>query len=115
MVNRSVWYDGKSFTLLDREFNTYIQVPAPDSIDAVLDEIEERLGIVVPLSEMLSENVYRVLTQQIRRASYLGLHQVRAAVRRLAAVAAASFRRRCARQRAHLALGPRGLSLEPCH
>ena len=77
LVNRSVWYDGKSFTLLDREFNTYIQVPAPDSIDAVLDEIEERLGIVVPLSEMLSENVYRVLTQQIRRASYLGLHQVR--------------------------------------
>jgi len=63
LVNRSVWYDG--------------QVPAPDSIDAVLDEIEERLGIVVPLSEMLSENVYRVLTQQIRRASYLGLHQVR--------------------------------------
>ncbi len=77
LVNRSVWYNGKSFTLLDREFNTYIQVPAPDNIDALLDEIEEGLGIVVPLSEMLSENVYRVLTQQIRQASYLGLHQVR--------------------------------------
>ncbi len=77
LLNRDVWYDGKTFTLLDREVNTYIQVPAPENIDALLDEIEEVLGIVVPLSEMLSENVYRALTQQVRQASYLGLHQVR--------------------------------------
>ncbi len=37
LVNRSVWYDGKSFTLLDHEFNSYIQSPGPDSIDALLD------------------------------------------------------------------------------
>ena len=77
LVNRSFWYDGESFTMLDGEFNTYLQVPAPDNIDALLDEIAERLEIIVPLSDMLSENVYQVLTQQIRQASYLGLHQVR--------------------------------------
>ncbi len=77
LVNRSVWYDGKSFTLLDREFNTYIQVPAPNSIDAVLDQIEEQLEVVIPLGEVLSEDVYQALTPQIRQAQYLGLHQVR--------------------------------------
>ncbi len=77
LVNRSVWYDGKSFTLLDREFNTYIQVPAPNSIDALLDEIEEQLEVVIPLGEVLSEDVYQALTPQIRQAQYLGLHQVR--------------------------------------
>ncbi len=77
LVNRSVWYDGKSFTLLDREFNTYIQVPAPGSIDALLDQMEAQLEVVVPLGEMLSEDVYQALTPQIRQARYLGLHQVR--------------------------------------
>ncbi len=77
LVNRSVWYDGKSFTLLDREFNTYIQVPAPNSIDALLDQIEAQLEVVIPLGEVLSEDVYQALTPQIRQAEYLGLHQVR--------------------------------------
>ncbi len=77
LVNRSVWYDGKSFTLLDREFNTYIQVPAPGSIDALLDQIEAQLEVVIPLGEVLSEDVYQALTPQIRQARYLGLHQVR--------------------------------------
>ena len=77
LVNRSVWYDGKSFTLLDREFNTYIQVPAPNSIDALLDQIEEQLEVVIPLGEVLSEDVYQALTPQIRQAEHLGLHQVR--------------------------------------
>ncbi|MCZ6767730.1 MAG: DUF2092 domain-containing protein [Acidobacteria bacterium] len=48
LVNRSFWYDSRNFTLLDREFNTFLQVPAPDTIDALLDEIEERLNMVVP-------------------------------------------------------------------
>ncbi len=77
LVNRSFWYDGASFTLLDREFNTYIQSPAPENIDALLDKIEESLEVVIPLGEMLSEDVYQALTPQIRQAAYLGLHQVR--------------------------------------
>ncbi len=76
LVNRSVWYDGKSFTLLDREFNSYIQAPAPDNIDALLDQLEAQLEVVVPLGEILSEDVYQTLKPQIRQARYLGLHQV---------------------------------------
>ena len=77
LVNRSLWYDSRRFTLLDREFNTFMQIPVPDTIDALLDEIEERMEVVVPLAEMLSEDVYQALTSQIRQATYLGLHQVR--------------------------------------
>ena len=77
LVNRAFWYDSRRFTLLDREFNTFLQVSAPDSIDALLDDIEERLEVVIPLGEMLSEDVYQALTPQIRQATYLGLHQVR--------------------------------------
>ncbi len=77
LVNRSFWYNGESFTLLDREFNTFLQVPAPDTIDTLLDEIEEQLEVVIPLGEMLSEDIYQALTPRIRQATYLGLHQVR--------------------------------------
>jgi len=76
LVNRSVWYDGKSFTLLDHAFNSYIQAPAPDSIDALLDQLEAQLEVVVPLGEILSEDVYQTLKPQIPQARYLGLHQV---------------------------------------
>ena len=77
LVNRSFWFDGRSFTLLDREYNTYLQTPAPDTIDNLLDAIEEQLEVVVPLGEMLSQNVYQALTPLIQEATYLGLHQVR--------------------------------------
>ena len=77
LLNRAFWYDGESLALLDREFDTYLQAPAPDTIDALLDKLEKDFGMVVPLSEMLSEHIYQTLTRQIGQASYLGLHQVR--------------------------------------
>jgi hypothetical protein len=76
LVNRSFWYDGRSFTLLDREFNTYLPVPAPDTISDLFDAIAEQLEVVVPLGEMVSGDAYQAVTPLIQEATYLGLHQV---------------------------------------
>jgi hypothetical protein len=80
LFNRAFWYDGKSFSLLDRQFNSYFEVSAPENIDALLDHIEERLDLVVPLGEMLSRDIYQTLTKSIENATYVGLHQVRGVV-----------------------------------
>ncbi len=77
LLNRAFWYDGKSFTLLDREYNSYFQGPAPDSIDSLLDRIAEQFEVVLPLGEMLSQDIYKTVTERILYAEYVGLHQVR--------------------------------------
>ena len=77
LFDRAFWYDGKSFTLLDREHNSYFQSQAPETIDALLDDIAERFQVVLPLGEILSEDIYKNLTQRIQIANYAGLHQVR--------------------------------------
>jgi hypothetical protein len=51
--NRSINYDGKSITLLDRVQNFYGSIPAPGTLDAALDIACERFGITMPLEGRL--------------------------------------------------------------
>jgi hypothetical protein len=48
---RSIWYDGKSLTVLDREKNLYGVVDAPATIDQTLDMAAEEYGVTVPLAD----------------------------------------------------------------
>lgn len=44
-MDRSVWYDGKTLSLLDKQHNVYAVNQAPDTIDAMLDYVAEELMI----------------------------------------------------------------------
>ena len=77
LLNRAFWYDGKSFSLLDREHNSYFRTQAPGTIDALLDDLAKRFEVVLPLAELLSEDIYSTLTRHVDDARYMGLHQVR--------------------------------------
>jgi hypothetical protein len=74
-LNRAAWYDGKTATLLDKAHNTYGQIEVPPTIDAALDYMAERYGIVAPLEDLLYSDPYEVLTESVLYGRYQGLHR----------------------------------------
>ena len=75
-VNRSAWFDGKRFSLLDKEHNVYGSSEFSGTIDQLLDRLDEQFEVVIPLGELISENLLAQLTERLRGASYVGLHKV---------------------------------------
>jgi hypothetical protein len=74
-LNRSVWFDGKTFALLDKRTNTYATVPVGGSIDTALDLLADRYGVSVPLADLLYADPYAVLSETVTYSRYLGLHR----------------------------------------
>jgi hypothetical protein len=70
--SRGFWYDGKSLTLLDRVHNLYGSVPAPDTIDKVLDAANDQFGINLPLEDLLVSDPYTSATAAIKGGAYFG-------------------------------------------
>jgi hypothetical protein len=75
IVNRSTWYDGHQFSVLDRDTNRYLSTDGPDTIDGVLDKIAHDYGIAIPLSDFVYANPYEALSEGVQRGQYLGLHR----------------------------------------
>lgn len=71
-----VWYDGSTFTMLNKVNNFYAQWPAPGDIDGLLDKVEEKLGVRVPLSTLFHNDPYKYMGDGILEGSYAGLHLV---------------------------------------
>jgi len=73
-LNRAVVYDGHTLSTLDKARNVYFTVQAPATIDSTLDAIEEKLGLVVPLSDFLYADPYAVLMEGVLYGEYRGIH-----------------------------------------
>ena len=70
---RTILYDGKTLTVFDPDMNMYVQVPAPDTIDATLDKLDER-GVAVPLEDLMSSEPCDWLDEDIWDGFYGGRH-----------------------------------------
>jgi hypothetical protein len=66
------WYDGKTFTHLDTETNTYAVWPAPPTTDEMLAKIKEALGFLPPLSILMRNTVGDDMYAKLRTGLYLG-------------------------------------------
>lgn len=74
-VNRTVWYDGKTVSALDKEQNVWTAAEVPPTVDAALDAVFERTGMVIPLADFLYTDVYDRLMSSVQRGVYLGIHE----------------------------------------
>jgi hypothetical protein len=74
--NGSFWFDGQTFTALDREQNVWASGTVPPTIDAALDWVFDQTGTVVPLADFLYADGYDRLMGQVQRGVYLGIHDV---------------------------------------
>jgi hypothetical protein len=74
-VNRSFWYDGKTFAALDKEQNVWASGEVPATVDEALDWVYEQTGTVVPLRDFVYADSYTRLMQDVQRGVYLGIHE----------------------------------------
>ncbi len=54
-------YDGANFTVSDRARKVYGQMPAPGTIDQLVDSIRDKSGIEAPGADLLLANSYAAL------------------------------------------------------
>jgi len=73
-LSRSVWFDGQTFSIFDRTQNVYAGIPMPGSIDTALDTLADKYGVSVPLADLLYNDPYALLTEDVTYSRYLGLH-----------------------------------------
>ncbi len=72
LTNRTLWKDGSTLTVLDRDENVYASIPAPGTIDETIDMLLEKYGMSVPAADLLSANPYDALTQGCDEVFYVG-------------------------------------------
>jgi len=70
--SREFWYDGKSFTLLDRNKNLYSTAEAEPTIDGTLEEIMSKYGYTPALSDFLYSDPYKTLMENVLSGFYVG-------------------------------------------
>jgi len=58
LINERIWYDGKTFILMDLWNHEYVKVEVPPRIDEALDFMAREYGIASPVSDVLYSDVY---------------------------------------------------------
>ncbi|HEY2584213.1 MAG TPA: DUF2092 domain-containing protein [Tepidisphaeraceae bacterium] len=69
---RSIWYDGKTLTVLDRETNLYGTVDAPATIDQMVDMAATEYGITIPLEDLAVSDPYASAMKHVTAGGYFG-------------------------------------------
>ena len=75
-INRSVWYDGKTVSVLDDAQNVYVRMDVPPTSTGPWTRPSDRTGMVIPLADFLYSDVYDRLMGSVERGVYLGIHDV---------------------------------------
>jgi hypothetical protein len=72
IVDQTMYYDGKSLTLYNPSTQHYATVPAPATLDAMLDLAYERLDLVAPGADLIDTRAYEQLMLDVQSGMYLG-------------------------------------------
>lgn len=72
LVDQVFYYDGASLTLFNPSENYYATVPAPGTLEEMLDFAREKLDIVAPASDLVYKNAYEILTQEVTSGFVVG-------------------------------------------
>jgi len=75
-AQRSLYYDGKQVTVLDRAQAVYATAEKTGDVDAILRFAEEQLGIPVPLGELLSSELGERLDEDLVFAAVVGAETI---------------------------------------
>ncbi|WPU63506.1 DUF2092 domain-containing protein [Peredibacter starrii] len=69
---RQYYYDGTSMTIYDPKSKFYGQIAAPETIDELMEEIEENYKIILPLEDLFDWGTDKAPTDKISMATYIG-------------------------------------------
>lgn len=69
---REFFYDGKTFTIWGPRNKLYATFPAPATLREMIDRVEERYGLVLPLADLFRWGTDPAAREKIRGAIYVG-------------------------------------------
>jgi hypothetical protein len=72
LVDQVFYYDGKSLTLHNPGEKVYATVPAPGTLEEMLDFARESLDIVAPGGDFIYRNAFEILMQDVKTAYVVG-------------------------------------------
>lgn len=70
------YYDGKSFTLYTPDLNYYSTKAAPNNLDAVLAQVEEKYGITIPMSNLAASDTCADMKANVQQTIFVGVDMV---------------------------------------
>jgi hypothetical protein len=74
--HQQLFYDGKQITLYSKEVNYYATTMAPDNIESALNHAEESFGLVAPAADLIYQNAYNILMEDVQSGGYVGLSTI---------------------------------------
>lgn len=75
-----LWYDGATATLLSLNAQAYARAAVPGDLEDLFEALEERLGVEIPLRDLLARDPFAVLTGIPTTGSYIGRSVVNSAL-----------------------------------
>lgn len=72
VVGQSFFYDGKSLTLFNPDDGYFATVPAPTTIDAMLDFARDSLDVIAPAGDLITTDAYARLMADTRAGFVVG-------------------------------------------
>lgn len=72
LVDQIFYYDGESLTLHNPAGNYYAAIAAPGTLEEMLDFARERLDVVAPAADLLYQNAYDILMQEVTSGFVVG-------------------------------------------
>ncbi|MDF7799697.1 DUF2092 domain-containing protein [Pontiellaceae bacterium B1224] len=73
---RTIWMDGKTLTVLDRNSNVYAQLPMVGTIDQSIDLLQKKYNMGMPGADLLTGNLYATMTENCSAVDYIGVGYV---------------------------------------
>ncbi len=73
IVDQAFFYDGKTLTLYNPGTRHYATVPAPDTIDAMLEFAANKLDVIAPGTDLIDTRAYDKLMQDVKSGVYVGM------------------------------------------
>ena len=73
---KDLWYGNGSLTLFDPKYGMYATIAVPSTIDSMLDQVAEKQGLTMPLSDLVYSNPCARPKKVAVYSGYLGVHPV---------------------------------------
>jgi hypothetical protein len=72
VISQIFYYNGKTLTLYNPSDKVYATEPAPGTIEGTLDYAREKLGLTVPVADLVYRNAFPLLMQDVTFAKVVG-------------------------------------------
>jgi len=72
LISQSFYYDGRTFTIFNPGDGYYVTVPAPNTIDAMVDFARDSLDVIAPAGDLITMDAFDRLTDDATSGFVVG-------------------------------------------